>query len=511
MAVSILKPKHALLVVACALLPTLLMSACSGDPFEGVADSGASAGSSNAAGGDGQGGSTVSTAGSGAGTGVACGGPEDCNDGDACTTDRCNADGICDASPMCLGTEKCCEGDCAQCCADSDCDDGISCTKNTCFAGQCMYVPDDSECQPTQYCSTQDDCRAKQVCGLVDGEDIPAVCDDGSPCTGDTCVGNFCQHSFCVSGSEQGGLCCPDKGCAKECCVDSQCNKDDDPCTVGSCSADGLCSEVALCSGDQLCCPSADDQTATCGACCSAEDCDDDVGCTEDKCGGGQCSNTPDDERCDGGYYCDPNPEKGCQKSPTCKDAAECQPPSPCQSNPSCQSGQCVFDNCADGSKCCSNGCGICCEASECDDGIACTKDACGLKGCSHEPDDTLCPGQFCDPGIGCIGCRTDVDCDDQSACTTDVCNMQTNTCLHDRACPNDQVCYNGACAQCAYDSDCQGGVITSDAAQPNFAPGNCSVSKCVSGVCKTSYVTCSGLQTCCSPFGCAIQCAATE
>jgi hypothetical protein len=42
-------------------------------------------------------------------------------------------------------------------------------------------------------------------------------------------------------------------------------------------------------------------------------------------------------------------------------------------------------------------------------------------------------------------------------------------------------------------------------------APGNCNVSKCVSGVCKSSYVTCSGVEMCCPPYGCAIRCLATE
>jgi hypothetical protein len=504
--VSILKPKYALLVVACALLATCLMSACSGAAFEGVDEmaAGGSGGSGSA-----QAGSATSMAGD-AGAGVTCGGPEDCNDNDACTTDRCNADGICDASPMCLGTEKCCDGDCAQCCKDSDCDDGVDCTNNTCFAGQCMYIPDDSQCEPTQYCSTQGGCRAKQVCGLMDGEDIAAVCDDASACTNDSCVGNFCQHDFCASGSEQGGLCCPDEGCVKECCADSQCAKDDDPCTVGSCSADGSCSEVALCPGGQQCCRSADNETATCGSCCSAEDCDDDVACTEDKCAGGQCSNTPLRELCPDGYYCDPDPGKGCQKSPTCKEAADCTPPSPCQSNPSCQGGQCAFDSCRDGTKCCQDGCGICCDASECDDGVACTKDTCGSRGCSHEPDDSLCPGQFCDAKLGCIGCRSDADCNDNSACTTDLCKTDTNTCLHESACSKLQVCNNGVCAECKYDSDCQGGVITPQAAEPNVV-GTCSVSKCVGGVCKSSDVTCSSLEVCCPPFGCAIHCAVAE
>jgi hypothetical protein len=374
-----------------------------------------------------------------------------------------------------------------------------------------MYVPDDSKCEPGQYCSTNDDCRAKQICGLVEGEDVAKVCDDGSLCTTDSCSGSFCKHDFCPVGSNEAGLCCPDKGCAKECCSDSQCNKDGDPCTLGVCGADGTCShEVALCGAAQQCCPSADGKTATCGSCCSAEDCDDGVACTADTCGGGECTSTPDTTRCPDGFLCDPG--DGCKKAPTCQQPSDCEgkATSPCQINPSCVQGQCQFESCGDGTKCCATGCAACCDHSECDDGVACTKDECGPSGCTSTPDDSACMGQMCDPQLGgCIECRGPADCDDRSACTTDSCNTETHTCVHANACGKLQVCNAGKCSQCASDSDCQGGVVTMP--QPNAAAGDCSVSQCVSGVCKSTTVTCTGLETCCAPYGCAIRCLASE
>jgi hypothetical protein len=499
-------PKLVLLVVSCVLLPLITIGGCGGNEFQD--GQGAAAGGTQAAGGTSAAGK-AGGAGVGTGGGIACGGPEDCDDADECTRDRCNADGTCDTSPLCTGNEKCCPGgECAECCQASDCDDHVDCTKNTCFAGQCMYVPDDSGCDPTQYCSTKDGCRAKQVCGLLDNEDVSKVCDDGSPCTGDSCVGNFCQHAFCATGSEQGGLCCPDKGCAKQCCTDSQC-QGDDPCLVGQCGADGMCTQVQLCPGDQQCCPSADSKTATCGTCCSAADCDDKLGCTDDKCGGGQCTSTPDDSRCDDGYFCDPTPGKGCQKAPTCTDASSCVPPGPCQSNPSCSNGQCEFDNCSLGTKCCTTGCGVCCEDKECDDGIACTTDTCSSNGCVNTPEDASCGGGKCAPERGgCIECRDHADCDDASACTTDTCSDDTKTCQHVSVCKPGQYCYSGQCAQCQVDSDCQGGALQK--AEPNIAAG-CQVAKCVKGTCQTTSVTCTGLQMCCPPFGCAIHCAVLE
>jgi hypothetical protein len=498
-----LKPKLVLLAAAGFWLPILAMSACAGREFSGADDSGhgANANVSDASSSAGQANHGPSdSVGTGAHTGVTCGGPEDCNDGDACTVDLCNADGTCNASPLCLGTEKCCGGDCAQCCVHSDCDDGLSCTQNTCFEGQCMYVPNDALCDAGQYCSTSDGCRAKQVCGLQgNGEILEEVCADESPCTSDSCVGNFCEHAYCINET----LCC-ESGCEEECCIDSQCNTDD-PCKVGSC-VEGKCNQLPLCGDEEQCCPSADGKTATCGACCSVEDCNDDVGCTVDQCGGGQCSNTPKDTKCPSGYYCDPATEPACKKLAGCDSASDCAPAA-CQTNPRCEGGLCKFDGCANETKCCPAGvCALCCSAAECSDNVPCTTDDCGPNGCSHTPDDSLCPGGQCDPQLGCIACRSDEDCDDGLPCTEDLCDGNT--------CSNTSTCKSGApyctvdgCIRCKYDSDCQGGVI-SRAIPPSE---ECFVSKCELGQCVDTIQYCNGLQYCCPPFGCAVQCGVTE
>jgi MYXO-CTERM domain-containing protein len=58
--------------------------------------------------------------------------PADCNDGIACTTDACGADGNCSNTAS------------AGCCASAaDCDDGDPCTTDACDAprGQCSSTP----------------------------------------------------------------------------------------------------------------------------------------------------------------------------------------------------------------------------------------------------------------------------------------------------------------------------------------------------------------------------------
>jgi hypothetical protein len=347
------------------------------------------------------------------------------------------------------------------------------------------------------------------------GAAVTEECDDGSACTTDRCDGNFCAHDFCGKGLNDPNveLCCED-GCAEECCTDSQCNDPDDPCQVGSCQG-GKCSpRVALCSDGLECCVSADRQTASCGSCCTADDCDDHVGCTEDACGGGQCSHTPrtlpDMLACPTGYLCDPtDPQDPCVKAPDCNSPADCDPVA-CQSNPRCEAGSCRFDGCSNGTKCCDGqGCALCCDSSECSDNIACTLDSCTEAGCKHVPDDSACPvNTHCDAGRGCIGCTSNAECDDQKACTSDVCNMNTLTCLYSTSCPSGY-CEptTGQCVECKQDSDCQGGVIANAAAPPGTM---CSVTKCLNSKCVASSVTCSGLQQCCPPFGCAILCAAS-
>ena len=273
---------------------------------------------------------------------------------------------------------------------------------------------------------------------------------------------------------------------------------------------------MPLCGAGQDCCPSADGKTATCGACCSATDCDDKIGCTDDKCGGGQCSHTPNNSHCDAGYLCDLT-QKSCVKAAECSSAANCTPKS-CQTNPRCDGGACHFDTCATtGLKCCdgvagsAGGCAICCANAECTDNVDCTTDTCAANGCTHTPNNAACAqGLICDAKHGCVGCQQNADCDDGLSCTTDVCDSDsmtgTFTCSHLSTCKLGQFCTVNGCSSCVSDSDCQGGVITTNIAQPPIG-GSCNVSRCIKGTCQDSLITCTGEQHCCPPFGCAIVC----
>lgn len=103
-----------------------------------------------------------------------CDGDEDCDDGHACTVDRCSVGGFCAHTPLdercgegelCTLTEGCTSG----CTTNADCDDGDFCDgEEECIAGDCF-------------------------------EGDPADCDDGNSCTIDMCdpavgAGGGCRY-----------------------------------------------------------------------------------------------------------------------------------------------------------------------------------------------------------------------------------------------------------------------------------------------------------------------------
>ena len=131
----------------------------------------------------------------------ACSTHEECDDGDSCTADRCDASsGDCVHAPI--------RGCCTTCCeSDEDCDDDRVCTVDSCVDGGCRY--DGAGC-----CETADDCldshtetqdlcidtfcvyalaRAPRYC------DRPVDCTDGghytNPCVDMACVAGRCSYT----------------------------------------------------------------------------------------------------------------------------------------------------------------------------------------------------------------------------------------------------------------------------------------------------------------------------
>ncbi|HEV8701325.1 MAG TPA: LamG-like jellyroll fold domain-containing protein [Candidatus Polarisedimenticolia bacterium] len=125
------------------------------------------------------------------------------------------------------------------------CDDGNPCTADSCTGGSCLHIPanDGGACNDGDGCTNDDICTNGVCAGTLS-------CDDGNACTGtDQCVSGSCQNPYN-----------PTPGC---CTTAADCD-DGNPATADSCSA-GTCSNVNL-------------------VCATGADCNDSDGCTADEC-----------------------------------------------------------------------------------------------------------------------------------------------------------------------------------------------------------------------------------
>ncbi|UCG16755.1 MAG: trypsin-like peptidase domain-containing protein [Phycisphaerales bacterium] len=145
----------------------------------------------------------------------------DCEDGDPCTRDVCVL-GECDRSAVECPVGQSCDpdtGQCMDCLTDADCDDENPCTVDECIEGMCwktdVECPEGERCDPdTGECVADTELPVPQC--------IPALCDDGDPCTIEECVdtdGDAVEECInrpvqCLEGEEcdpDSGECVPEK------------------------------------------------------------------------------------------------------------------------------------------------------------------------------------------------------------------------------------------------------------------------------------------------------------
>ena len=405
-----------------------------------------------------------------AGCSKPCGADADCKDDNPCTTESCDS-GVCATKPLeatcddgnaCTVGDVCKQGVCAPGLAKS-CNDGNPCTDDVCnpISG-CLHPANSAGCDAdADPCTAADVCKDK-ACILGPKK----ACDDGSPCTKDSCDAKTgsCLHdakpfegdpcdadgSVCtVSDSCAGGVCT--KGKALPC-------DDSNPCTVDACDPKAGCSHTAkagACEDGDACTLNDNCQGTTCKA-GSAKVCDDGDACTQDGCDAktGACTKTP---------------VVGC--AGTCASAADCDDGKPCTSD-GCDKGLCTHQNltatCASVDACAKAGtcqAGSCVGGSftNCDDGKPCTTDACNSKTgeCSWTTNTAPCDdGNPCTEGDACkLGSCTAGSpkvCNDNNPCTTDACDVKTGNCVTQNvdgaacddndACTSGEVCSGGAC-----------------------------------------------------------------
>jgi len=176
--------------------------------------------------------------------GVCVGTALNCDDGDPCTTDNC------DAGLGCVYVEEAnppnCVSDCHMVADHTPCPgDGDPCTQDGCLEGACQI----GLRQFVRQCDDGDRCNGDEFCSSVKGcqPGPPPVCDDGDLCNGvETCV----PATGCQAGTPAAdGTACDDgQVCTLgDACSDGACVGTDDPCDDGNAGTTDLCTETTGC------------------------------------------------------------------------------------------------------------------------------------------------------------------------------------------------------------------------------------------------------------------------
>jgi len=412
--------------------------------------------------------------------------PDDnlCDDGASCTTDTCDAandcqyapnHGLCNDSVACTSPDLCDPSSpaagangCVNTPNDALCNDGVGCTVDTCHPVQdCQFAPNDTLCDDGNTC-TQDTCNPVTDCentpltgpacndgvgctlndvcsaGLCAGTPDDALCDDGLPCTTDTCHPTLgCRNPPTPDGQpcDDGWTCTTGDVCTGGVCAGTP---DDNLCGGGASCATGTCDPADPQADPDGCLLSFAPDGTPCGVggaeCrrgeCRETHCADQV--DNDVDGGYDCADPDDCDKCaDPGEFC--NPASGRCEEAVCDDRVD---------NDGDRETDCEDDNC---------------NFQPCNDRIACTiNDTCGGIGdptCAGTPDNSQCAdGIACtrnpcrpnDPDAdrrGCVFIPEHSRCDDGDPCTVDTCDL-VQGCLH---APAREICNDGV------DNDCDG------------------------------------------------------
>lgn len=338
-----------------------------------------------------------------------------CNDGNDCTEDQCAGDAGCVHDLLLEG--ECLDGDA--------CTIGDHCSEGVCV-GTLIDCDDGNPC-------TTDSCDGLGGCS---NEALVAVCDDGDPCTlGDLCQEGVCSGTASLICDDQNP--CTDDACTPSGCVSTPNNIDCDDasaCTIGDSCTEGSClGAPVVCDDANLCTTDSCDPAAGCVQTPNSQPCDDGDTCTQqDTCHEGGCQAGPVALNCDDGNPCTEDScdsELGCQFEPN---SAPCDDTNSCTTEDTCMAGNCIGLGllvCEDGDPCTDDSCdpsGGCVHGhntAPCDDANPCTEsDTCSGGACTAGPplecsDGDLCNGvETCEPTLGCVQ-GVPLVCDDGDPC----------------------------------------------------------------------------------------------
>jgi hypothetical protein len=145
-----------------------------------------------------------------------CTTPAECDDGNPCTVDSCDAGTCvhsnastgtpCDDADLCNGSETCNGSGTCMSGSPLTCDDGNLCTDDFCDPVQGCANPNSSPgtpCDDADLCNGSETCDGAGTCQLG----TPPNCDDGNPCTADSCDPTSGCANPPIPDSDQDGYC----------------------------------------------------------------------------------------------------------------------------------------------------------------------------------------------------------------------------------------------------------------------------------------------------------------
>ncbi len=159
------------------------------------------------------------------------------------------------------------------------CDDGNPCTLDSCVSGTCAHDPaTGASCDDGMWCTTSDACTSAGTC-----RGVARSCDDGDLCTSDRCdeASDACVNTV-SDGCTIAGACVAEgatrPGNPCEACVPSVSTTSWSPLSAGTACGEALC-EGGVWSGERTCdgsgtCSAAESMACPTGACASAMECE---------------------------------------------------------------------------------------------------------------------------------------------------------------------------------------------------------------------------------------------
>ncbi len=385
---------------------------------------------------------------------VLCQTNEDCSDGLFCNGEEiCNLNGVCEpGTPPCPqpGLPFCNEilDSCVECLFDTDCDDLNECTVDDCNPGTglCENPPEVSgtpcgDSSDTQ-CTNPDTCDGAGTC-LDNHEPNGTPCDDELFCN----ENEACQAGVCTGGSFtcDDGIPCTTDTCDEELDL---CSNDLDAgyCLIlGTCYTEGATNPANECERCFTSESTSDWSLKPDGTPCT----DDTNDCTDDVCQVGVCQHPfhPPGTSCGSSADTDCDNPDTCDGAGTClenhePDLLACTDDGNECTDDYCQTGACTHPNHPAGTPCGSP------DDTQCTDPDTCS--GAGVCLGNHAPTGTTCDdGLYCNVGEICLSglCANGSarNCSDSIPCTTDSCNEDLDTCenvLQADYCLIEQSCY---------------------------------------------------------------------